>query len=120
MKIFITHSNSFDFINDLYEPLKKSNLHEDHEIYLPHENGKDQNTRDIVKNYDVLVAEVSYPSTGSGIEIGWADIFQKPVICIYREGSKISSSLRKITKIFISYKDTDELVKKLGSELRNM
>ena len=53
--------------------------------------------RDInwVKMSDVLVAEVTHPSFGVGIEIARATEFKKKVICIYRkiEGRKLSAMI---------------------------
>lgn len=119
MKIFVAHSSNFDFKNELYIPLRSSNLNNLHEIRLPQEKGYEEITKDIIKNSDVVVAEVSYPSTGQGIELGWANIFEVPIICIHKEGSKISSSLSKITDKFIVYKDKEDMISKLTSELNS-
>ena len=117
MKIFVAHSSNFDFKNELYIPLRKSELNKKHIIFLPQENGKETIPKEMIKNTDVIIAEVSYASTGQGIELGWADIFKIPIICIYKEGSKYSSSLNKLTNKFIVYKDSDDLIKKLSSFL---
>lgn len=66
MKIFVSHSTNYDFDSELYAPLRQSDLAKEHEIILPHENQRDVNTKDIIKNCDLVVAEVSYPSTGQG------------------------------------------------------
>ena len=62
---------------------------------------------------DIIIAEVSYPSTGQGIELGWADVFKIPIICIYKEGYKYSGSINKLTEKFIVYKNSQDLIKKL-------
>lgn len=43
--------------------------------------------RDIswIRDADVVIAEVSVPSTGVGYEIGFAEGINKPVLCLYRE-----------------------------------
>ncbi len=120
MKIFVAHSSSFDFQNDLYKPLRNSPLNTEHEIKLPHEKGIEVKTKDIIKNSDAVVAEVSYPSTGQGIELGWAEVFDTPIIYIYKEGSKISRSLSKITDKFILYKDSQDMINKLTSALQKL
>ncbi len=117
MKIFVTHSSNFDFKNKLYLPLRNSPLNTLHEIKLPQEKGYEEITKDIIKNSDIVVAEVSYPSTGQGIELGWANIFAVPIICIYKEGSKISNSLSKITDRFITFTDKDDMIRKLTAEI---
>lgn len=120
MKIFIAHSSNSDFKNELYKPLRESVLNNEHEILLPQEKGKEIITKDIIKNLDVFIAEVSYPSTGQGIELGWADIFNIPIICIFKEGSKTSKSLRHVTDNFISYKDSEDMVDKLKGVLKQL
>jgi hypothetical protein len=120
MKIFVAHSSGYDFKNELYLPLRSSDLNKKHDIYLPHENGYVVITKNIISNSDLMLAEVSYPSTGQGIELGWADAFKIPVICLYKEGSKISSSLEKITKNFIVYKDAKEMIDKLTKDIQNL
>ena len=114
MKIFVSHSTKYDFENELYAPLRQSDLNKTNEIILPHENGQDVLTKDIIKDCNLVVAEVSYPSTGQGIELGWADVFKIPIVCIYKEGSEPSRSLRKITNDFIVYKDSNDMILKLS------
>lgn len=120
MKIFVAHSSNFNFKEELYKPLRESALNTQHEIFLPQENGKEVVTKETIKNSDVVVAEVSYASTGQGIELGWADVFGVPIVCIYKEGSKISGSLQFITKEFIIYKNKEEMVDKLSEALNNL
>ena len=119
MKIFIAHSSSFDFKKELYKPLRESDLNTKHEIILPQEE-KETITKDIIKDVDILIAEVSYPSTGQGIELGWADIFNIPIVCIFKEGSKISQSLNHITNNMISYKDNKDMIAKLDKVLKRI
>lgn len=117
MKIFVPHSSNYNFRKELYLPLRNSDLNKKHQFILPQENGKEEITKDIIKFCDMVLAEVSYPSTGQGIELGWATIFNVPIICIYKEGFKYSSSLSFITNRFISYKDSKDLITKLTTEL---
>ena len=114
MKIFVSHSNNYDFQNELYMPLRKSGLNEKNEIILPHENGQDVITKDIIKDCNLIVAEVSYPSTGQGIELGWANMLNIPIVCMHKEGIESSRSLRKITNDFIVYKDSNDMISKLS------
>lgn len=116
MKIFVSHSNHFDFKNQLYLPLRNSQLNSSHQIFLPEESDK-LNTKELIKNSALLVAEVSYPSTGQGIEIGWADNFDIPIVCIYKAGKSFSSSLKFVTDRFFSYTSTEDMIKKLSEAL---
>jgi hypothetical protein len=123
MKIYIGHSKELNFKDDLYLPIRESQLNSEHEIILPHkiyQEASDFVTKDIIKTCDVMVAEVSFPATGLGIELGWANAFERPIICIYRKGSKISGSLKVVCKNFIEYTDKEDLIKKLGSALSTL
>ncbi len=114
MNIFVTHSSNFDFKNELYIPLRKSELNNLHTIFLPHEEENDEVlTKDNIKKSDIVLAEVSFPSTGQGIELGWANIYQVPIICIYKINSKISSSLNLLTDKFVIYENSNDMVQKL-------
>ena len=123
MKIYIGHSKTLDFKNDLYEPIRLSALNKKHEIILPHElheNASDFITKDIIKTCDLIVAEVSFPATGLGIELGWANAFQRPIICIYRKGAKTAGSLKVITDNFIEYTDKNDMIQKLTNAIDAM
>ncbi len=78
---------------------------------LPHETSDEPfNSKDYLKNEaDLMIAEVSESATGLGIELGWADNYEVPIICVYRNGSKISSSLKVISKNFVEYSNSEEL-----------
>lgn len=118
MKIYISHPNSFDFEEMLYAPLRLSALSQEHEFFLPHEQKRNINTKEEIQASDLLIAEVSLPSTGSGIEMGWASAARVPVWCVYRENSKPSGSLKYISEKMFSYKNSDDLVSLLEKELK--
>ena len=46
--------------------------------------------RDMVwlKSCDLVVAEVTTPSLGVGYELGWAAAMKKPVLCLFRGGTR--------------------------------
>ncbi len=114
MKIFVSHSTRFDFNNDLYNPIRESKLVEKHAFFFPHETDTVSNTKNTIQETcDIVLAEVSHPSTGQGIELGWAEDVKKKIICIYKEGKEYSSSLKAIANTFIEYKNNVDLIKKL-------
>ena len=118
MKIYVTHSTSFDFQNELYGPLRKSELNMVHEIVLPHEHSSEQfSSKEFMKECDVVLAEVSYPSTGQGIELGWANTYNVPIVCLNKKGMKVSGALKTVSEVFIEYENTEDMVKKLGQYL---
>lgn len=110
-RIYVAHSKDIDYLNDLYAPLKNADFLSDYELLLPHElSDISYNTRGFYERIDLMIAEVSKPATGLGIELGWAFDDQKPVYCIYRAGSKVSSSVRSITDKIYEYQDVDEML----------
>lgn len=114
LKIYVTHSSSFDFQNELYKPLRLSSLNEKHTIVLPHERSSEQfNSREYLSGCDYVIAEVSHPSVGQGIELGWADMLEVPIVCVYQKGSKISSALKVVSSHFIEYETPTDMIKKL-------
>lgn len=114
MKIYISHSTKYDFKNELYAPLKTARLVA--QFILPHQESETlypSKELFLSKGCDKVFAEVSYPSTGQGIELGWANSITIPIICIYKKGSKYSSSLQEVTQDFIEYNDSSDLIEKI-------
>jgi len=117
MKIYVSHSKEIDFANDLYKPLRESGLDKLHTFVLPHEGQKSLNVKKTLKDYDLVIAEVSIPATGQGIELGWADMLGVPILCVSREGNEKSKSLKYVTDKFLTYKDSNDLVAKISEFL---
>lgn len=119
MKIYVSHSRNFDYINELYKPLKEAKLPV--EFVFPHEQNLEKfNSKELFESRgcNYVLAEVSYPSTGQGIELGWADIFGVPVLCFYKTGSFPAKSLGVLTNKIMEYGDELDLVNKLMVELK--
>jgi hypothetical protein len=111
MKIYFAHSRNCDFVKDFYEPIRNDERLEKYNIILPHESGGSYNDREFYNDIDVFIAEVSYPVTGLGIELGWAsDNPDTAVICVYKSGSKISASLEAVSSDFREYSSTDQFL----------
>jgi nucleoside 2-deoxyribosyltransferase len=110
MKIFFAHSSAYDFVNELYTPLKTSAALQKHELVLPMDDGCQGKSREEVKSCDILIAEVSLPSTGQGMEIGWADAMSIPIFTLAKEGSSPSKALRYVTDKIHVYTDSQSLV----------
>ena len=119
MNIYISHSSNFDYVNKLYNPIKNSNLIKKHSIFLPHDSDKIINSKELISNSDLMIAEISLPSIGQGIELGWADYAKTPILCIYEEGISISSSLKFITNNLIEYKNIEDMVNKINEFIYN-
>lgn len=118
MNVYISHSGAYDYENDLYKPLRESELSKVHRFFLPHElENIDTDAKSELKQTDVLIAEASLPSTGQGIELAQADAAKVPIICFFKTGSKPSSSLRFVTDNVIEYSDIQDLLAKLQARL---
>lgn len=117
-KIYISHSKDFDYKNDLYAPLKE--LKFDIEFIFPHEDSDEPyNLKELFlnKQCDMVLAEVSLPSTGQGIELGWADSYGIPILCCHKEGSKISKSVLTVAKNSFTYTNNVDLINKVTEKL---
>jgi len=70
-----------------------------------------------IKSCDCLIADISRPSLGVGIEIMMAKNFRKKIICIYKnpEISNMVKGMPGITHIY--YSNMHDLSKKLRSEI---
>jgi predicted DNA-binding antitoxin AbrB/MazE fold protein len=118
MKIYVAHSRAFDYENELYKPLRESSLNEKVEIILPHEKSEELfNSKEELKNVDYVIAEVSYPSTGVGIELGWANAYNTPIILVYKTGSVISASAGSVATKILEYSSSEELVQKIQDSI---
>jgi len=117
MKIYVMHATAFDFINELYKPLQTSELSRIHSLIFPHIASSPIDSKSIIKESDLVLAEVSYPSTGMGIELGWADIFSKPILCVHRSNVRPSSALNFVTTNFLAYDSPAALAEKVGAWL---
>lgn len=118
MKIYVSHSTDFDFEKELYTPLRESGLPV--EFIFPHEKSNEPYDAKLLlerHGCDFVLAEVSHPSTGQGIELGWADAYKTEVVCFYKKGVKPSDSLFTITQKILEYSNEKDLVNKIMVEL---
>lgn len=122
MNIYVSHSRNFDYHKELYIPIETSSLTIGHSFIFPHKTSNDLfKTKELFlsKKCDLVLAEVSYPSTGQGIELGWADALDIPIVGIYRHGINISGSLIVVTDQIIVYTDSQDMLTKIGDFLKN-
>ena len=118
MKIYVGHSSSYNFKTELYSPIRNSALNSKFFFILPHENSNELfSSLEFFKSksVDLLIAEVSYPSTGLGIELGQASSFNIPIACIYKIGNKYSNAVKALTKNIFEYdeKSLIEVISKI-------
>ncbi|MEK7615477.1 MAG: hypothetical protein AAB431_03790 [Patescibacteria group bacterium] len=122
MTIYIAHSRAFDYKKELYEPIKNASFGQKHTLILPHENSEEVSSSKefFQKKCDLVIAEVSQPSTGMGIELGWADAFNVPIACLHKKGSPISKSLSTISTMIFEYTDTDDMITIIQKIIQNI
>lgn len=112
MKIYVGHSKDIDYVNNLYKPIRKLELEANDKIFLPHEEDiNHNNSREFYSDIDLFIAEVSYPSTGLGIELGIAYLDKVPIVCISQKGKNVSFSLKFVTNKFYEYEGNEDLKK---------
>jgi hypothetical protein len=119
MKIYIAHSREFDYINDLYKPIREDSFFSNYEIILPHENSNYHHNRDFYNDIDLLIAECSYSSIGLGIELGFAYDSKKRIYCIHQKDKKVSDSIKVITNNIIEYNSIDEMINIIKEIINN-
>lgn len=113
LNIYISHSSKMDYINELYEPLLNSSIALNNNLILPHSKEYEKiDTKQIIMEADILVAEVSSPGTGIGLELGRAECNNVPIICFIKKGIKCNSSVSRNFKV-IEYENVSDMVEKL-------
>lgn len=118
MKILVAHASNYDYQAELYEPLKQSAVMQQHTVIYPHdEENAEIETNSHIPDTDLMIAEVSYPSTGAGIEIGLVQAAGIPTIFVHKAGIKPSSSLRFIKGKIVAYTGSADLVSKVEAEI---
>ncbi len=78
---------------------------------------------EVVENAKIIIAEVSNPSTGTGIEIGHALNLGKKIICLANKNAKITNMIRGAASLgmidLIRYENEEDALNQLRSVLSN-
>lgn len=115
-KWFVSHPSGgtqhtptfFSAINDF------AASHPNIEIVYPHEKVNEVTlTQEEIRQADLILVEVSIPSTGSGIELGWANAAGKPVIAFHQGGSQPSPAIKFVTAQINIYVTEEDITKVL-------
>lgn len=122
MKIYVGHSSDSSFREELYSPLRESELTERHDLVFPHEDSDElfDSKEFLETEADLFLAEVSEASTGLGIELGWAEQFKVPILCIYKKGSNPSGSLNAVTDNIKEYRGSEALIGVVKEAIREL
>lgn len=121
MKIYCAHSSSFDFIKEFYSPLSTSERLKGHDLVLPHFSKEAMaNSRELIGRCDLMFAEVSYPSTGLGIELGWANVVHLPIFAIHRINVHPTGAIHCVTQKIVGYERLQEIPDRLFESISEM
>jgi hypothetical protein len=92
-------------------------LAQKYELILPHLNSDNPflaSAKDFTKDkFNLVLAEISHPSTGQGIELGWANINNIPIVCIYKKGQKYTGAINSVTENILQYSDLDDILSEI-------
>ena len=117
LKIYISHSRKMNYEIDLYKPLLKSKIGVENDLILPHSKEYDGiDTKQILINSDLLIAEVSISGTGIGIELGRAECNNVRILCLLKKGKKCNSSVKRNFKV-LEYVDQKDMINQLEKEI---
>lgn len=116
-KIYVAHSRDerLDYRRELYIPIMQR--YERHDVIVPHGNGPYIDSEQLLPTCHLMIAEVSYPSTGLGMELIWARNAKTPVLCLHRTGTVPSSSITNKFSYFIQYTSEQDMLEKIDTWL---
>jgi hypothetical protein len=118
MKIYIGHSSDIDFQTELYEPIRNAEFYSKHAFIFPHDQGTSIfNPQSFYTSLDLFVAEVSEPSTGLGIELGWCKAAGIKVVCVHKTGTTPSSALTAVSNDIYEYASSKHLLEIIQAAL---
>lgn len=121
MNIYVGHSKLLDYHNELYKPIRSSDICQRHRIILPHEtSGEPFDSKTFLKECDLFIVEDSFPATGLGIELGWANLLGVPIFVILRDEAKGTGSLTVISEDIQRYSSVEEMVRLIEAKIKEV
>src|SRR5688572_24909106 len=83
----------------------------DIELVLPHELTEEiHKTKADIESADLVIAEVSVASTGSGIELGWANAAGKEIVVFHQTADDPSPAIQFVAREFHAYITAEHVV----------
>ena len=120
--VYIAHSKGLDYQRELYGPIRESAINNLYSFVLPHEDSESlYSSKELFRDIcDVIVVEASEPKIGVGIEVGWADAYGVPIISMHKKGTRLSTSIRPMSREIIEYSTTNEMISGLEHALKKV
>ena len=117
LNIYISHSKKMNYEMELYKPLLNSKIGIENNLILPHSKEyNDVDTKQILIDSNLLIAEVSISGTCIGIELGRAECNNVRIICLLKKGVKCNSSVKRNFKV-LEYSDENDMIAQLEKEI---
>lgn len=115
-KWFVSHPSGstqhtptfFNAINDLAAAYPSIEF-----IFPEKDNEEIQKTKDDIQSSDLVLVEVSIASTGSGIELGWANAAGVPIMAFHQGGAEPSPAIKFATQDIHVYVTEEHIVSAL-------
>ncbi len=130
-RVFLAAPFTFNFEAEFLDHIEEFLMGLGYSVIVPHDFANDdvsdeeirrQIHTDLaqVENSDILIADVTKPSHGVGMEILHAHKLGKRVILIAQSGTRISSMARVHSHNTLEYNNSEELKQKLESCLQSV
>lgn len=114
MRIYVSHARNGDYAAALYAPLRSDAALAEHVFVLPHEDpAVHVDALAVIPSCELVFAEVSHPSTGQGIELGWAKAHDVRVVAVARTDAQVSASVSAVSRHVTRYESPAALPKLL-------
>lgn len=114
--VYVGHLRQSDYETEIYQPLRVLAQELSVEFIFPHAPGTAYiNSKELFQNKgcDLFLAEVSYPATGLGMELAYANVYDIPVICIHQKNAKPASSIKSLNCPIVTYENTQDFTQKV-------
>jgi hypothetical protein len=105
--IYLGHSRQTNFESEVYAPVEALCL-DGVQLILPHRTSEFIDSKALFAGggCHLFIAEVSYPSTGLGMELAYAGVFHVPTVCFHRSDIAPSSSVRSLGTRMVPYENS--------------
>ena len=105
LNIYFIHSTKLDYNNLIYKKVLSSSVCLGHNLMLPQtKEYQEKYTKDLMQKADIIIAEVSNPTFGLGLELKWLQKQDKPKLFL----SLNNEIPKKYKKYVNNFKITNE------------